>query len=306
MKKLVFIIALLSLPTHGSSSEAFSIPFEVELSYEKLSKNDPFYIFSGNNGSSPERKSSNSSMMLQQVWKIKNFSKTTNEIALEIKNNIKLSNYETIYECDFKSCGGFEFRFNSNILDMPEMFVNLGNYKFLTVKALNSGPIKFISYVISVGKKTAYIQTNQFGNNLEGIFNRKTSNHLSKSLSANFNDNKGSIVVKGLKFKPGSADILESDLRILSDLANFLILNKKEKIILVGHTDASGPIEGNIKLSKDRAETVRKLFIRKFDVNPNQISINGVGYLSPIATNNTEAGREKNRRVEVIIVPKFN
>ena len=105
-----------------------------------------------------------------------------------------------------------------------------------------------------------------------------------------------------MKFKPGSADILESDLRILSDLANFLILNKKEKIILVGHTDASGPIKGNIKLSKDRAESVQKLFVKKFNVSPNQITINGVGFLSPIASNNTEAGREQNRRVEVITV----
>ena len=157
-----------------------------------------------------------------------------------------------------------------------------------------------------MGKKTAYIQTNQFGNNLEETFNEKNQTGLSKSLSANFNDIKGSIIVKGLKFKPGSADILDSDIRILSDLANFLILNKKQKIILVGHTDASGPLEGNIKLSKDRAETVRKLFVRKFDVSPNQISINGVGSLSPIATNNTEAGREKNRRVEVVFVSKVN
>jgi len=294
------------LPTHGSASDVLSIPSGVELGYEKLSKNDPFYIVSGKNGILPERKNSNSSMMLQQVWKIKNFNKTTNELAQEIKNNISLNDYEIIFECDFKSCGGFEFRFNSNILDMPEMFVNLGNYWFLTVKAINSEKIKFISYVVSIGKKTAYIQTNQFGNNLEEILKRKNSTGLSKGLSSNFNDNKGSIIVKGLKFKTGSADILESDLKILSDLANFLILNKKEKIILVGHTDASGSLEGNIKLSKDRAETVRKLFIRKFDVNPNQISINGVGSLSPIATNNTEAGREKNRRVEVIIVPKVN
>ena len=75
---------------------------------------------------------------------------------------------------------------------------------------------------------------------------------------------------------------------------------------MVGHTDASGPIKGNIKLSKDRAESVQKLFVKKFNVSPNQITINGVGFLSPIASNNTEAGREQNRRVEVIIVPRSN
>ena len=294
------------MPDPGNSSETLTIPYKADLSYEKLSKNDTFYVITGKNDLLPEKDKPHSSMMLQQVWKIKNFSRTTDEIQKEIKNSLALNEYKIIFECDFKSCGGFKFRFNSNILNMPEMFVNLGNYKFLTAKAINYEKSKFISYIISVGKNTGYIQINQFGDEIEKNIKKEHSKNLSKSLSANFNDNSGSIILEGLKFKPGSADILESDLRILSDLANFLILNKKEKIILVGHTDASGPIKGNIKLSKDRAESVQKLFVKKFNVSPNQITINGVGFLSPIASNNTEAGREQNRRVEVIIVPRSN
>ena len=294
------------MPDPGNSSDTLTIPYKADLSYEKLSKNDIFYVITGKNDLLPEKDKPHSSMMLQQVWKIKNFSRTTDEIQKEIKNSLALKEYKIIFECDFKSCGGFKFRFNSNILNMPEMFVNLGNYKFLTAKAINYEKSKFISYIISVGKNTGYIQINQFGDEIEKNIKKEQSKTFLKSLSANFNDNRGSIILEGLKFKPGSADILESDLRILSDLANFLILNKKEKIILVGHTDASGPIKGNIKLSKDRAESVQKLFVKKFNVSPNQITINGVGFLSPIASNNTEAGREQNRRVEVIIVPRSN
>ena len=294
------------MPDPGNSSDTLTIPYKADLSYEKLSKNDIFYVFTGKNDLLPEKDKPHSSMMLQQVWKIKNFSRTTDEIQKEIKNSLALNEYKIIFECDFKSCGGFKFRFNSNILNMPEMFVNLGNYKFLTAKAINYEKSNFISYIISVGKNTGYIQINQFGDEIEKNIKKEKSKTFLKSLSANFNDNRGSIILEGLKFKPGSADILESDLRILSDLANFLILNKKEKIILVGHTDASGPIKGNIKLSKDRAESVQKLFVKKFNVSPNQITINGVGFLSPIASNNTEAGREQNRRVEVIIVPRSN
>ena len=294
------------MPDPGNSSDTLTIPYKADLSYEKLSKNDIFYVITGKNDLLPEKDKPHSSMMLQQVWKIKNFSRTTDEIQKEIKNSLALKEYKIIFECDFKSCGGFKFRFNSNILNMPEMFVNLGNYKFLTAKAINYEKSNFISYIISVGKNTGYIQINQFGDEIEKNIKKEQSKTFLKSLSANFNDSRGSIILEGLKFKPGSADILESDLRILSDLANFLILNKKEKIILVGHTDASGPIKGNIKLSKDRAESVQKLFVKKFNVSPNQITINGVGFLSPIASNNTEAGREQNRRVEVIIVPRSN
>ena len=220
------------MPGHGNSSETLTIPYEASLSYEKLSKNDKFYVITGKNDLLPEKDKTHSSTMLQQVWKIKNFSKTTDEIQREIKKSLTLNEYRIIFECNFKSCGGFEFRFNSNILNMPEMFVNLSDYKFLTAKAINYEKSNFISYIISVGKNTGYIQINQFGDEIEKNIKKEQSKTFLKSLSANFNDNRGSIILEGLKFKPGSADILESDLRILSDLANFLILNKKEKIIL--------------------------------------------------------------------------
>ena len=85
-----------------------------------------------------------------------------------------------------------------------------------------------------------------------------------------------------------------------------MILNDSEKIILVGHTDASGGLKNNIMLSKERAESVKNLFVAQFNVNPDQIATNGVGFLAPIASNETEKGRDQNRRVEVIIMPTLN
>ena len=85
-----------------------------------------------------------------------------------------------------------------------------------------------------------------------------------------------------------------------------MILNDSEKIILVGHTDASGSLKNNIMLSKERAESVKNLFVAQFNVNPDQIATNGVGFLAPIASNETKKGRDQNRRVEVIIMPTLN
>jgi len=306
LKTFILILSLLFLPKIGNSNDILTLPYSAELTYESLSKNGAFYVVAGKDINLSKENNLISPQMLQQVWKINNFNNTSDEISQRVKEKLESNDHKIIFECEFNSCGGFEFRFNSNILNMPEMFVNLNDYKFITAEMIDNERVKFISYIISVGEDTAYIQINQFGDDLEKKQENKLAKSLSKSLSANFNDNRGSIIIEGLKFKPGSAEILESDLIVLSNLANFLILNKNEKIILVGHTDASGSIKGNIKLSKDRAKSVQNIFIKKFNVNPNQITINGVGFLSPIASNNTKSGREKNRRVEVIIVPRSN
>ena len=72
--------------------------------------------------------------------------------------------------------------------------------------------------------------------------------------------------------------------------------------MLVGHTDAVGALEGNIRLSKKRAEAVMRRLIDGYGVDPVQLSAEGIGYLSPRASNATEEGRRLNRRVEVVLL----
>ncbi len=70
----------------------------------------------------------------------------------------------------------------------------------------------------------------------------------------------------------------------------------------MGHTDAVGNLETNIALSRARAEAVRLYLIERLDVDPGQVSATGIGYLAPRATNETEDGRETNRRVEAVLL----
>jgi OOP family OmpA-OmpF porin len=186
------------------------------------------------------------------------------------------------------------------------MHVDLGDYKFITLKASTSDKINFITYIISKGSNIGYVQLNAYGKSLSKKNNSKTNKGFNDNWIPNFNDLKGSIILQGLRFKTGSSDITDANIKILSSLANYLILNDSEKIILVGHTDASGGLKNNIMLSKERAESVKNLFVAQFNVNPDQIATNGVGFLAPIASNETEKGRDQNRRVEVIIMPTLN
>jgi len=94
--------------------------------------------------------------------------------------------------------------------------------------------------------------------------------------------------------KPGAAKTLKE----VSALLNIYINNK---ILIEGHTDARGGLMYNQTLSENRANSVKRFFIKE-GIEESRMKTEGFGKLKPIATNDTVAGREQNRRVEIIIL----
>ncbi len=115
----------------------------------------------------------------------------------------------------------------------------------------------------------------------------------------------GYAVLSDLVFQTGSSALGEADFPpSLTELAGYLAANPTKRVTLVGHTDAVGSLDNNIALSRKRAGgSVRQTLIDRYGVPANQVAADGgVGFLSPpIASNQTEEGREANRRVEVIL-----
>jgi OOP family OmpA-OmpF porin len=111
----------------------------------------------------------------------------------------------------------------------------------------------------------------------------------------------GAVVLEGLDFGTGAADLTDGSYASLAALAEWLKANPDKTVALVGHTDASGGLDGNIVISKRRAASVRTRLMQAYGIPSAQIEAQGVGYLAPIASNLTEEGRQKNRRVEAIL-----
>lgn len=86
----------------------------------------------------------------------------------------------------------------------------------------------------------------------------------------------------------------------IRQLADVLKKYEDTEILIEGHTDSKGPKDYNLELSEERAESVGNYLITK-GVDDNRISEVGYGERQPIADNDTEAGRQQNRRVEVAI-----
>jgi OOP family OmpA-OmpF porin len=102
--------------------------------------------------------------------------------------------------------------------------------------------------------------------------------------------------IKNLEFDLGKSTIRSTSYESLDRVANLLV-TKNFSIKLSGHTDNIGSNASNLKLSKDRAESIKTYLVSK-SVNPSRVEATGYGESQPIESNKTAEGRQMNRRVE--------
>jgi outer membrane protein OmpA-like peptidoglycan-associated protein len=88
---------------------------------------------------------------------------------------------------------------------------------------------------------------------------------------------------------------------VIGKLAEFMKQYPNTTTVIEGHTDNRGKYEYNIRLSERRAESVRSYLVEKFDIDPSRLTIKGYGYTKPVATNDTDEGRQRNRRIDAMI-----
>jgi outer membrane protein OmpA-like peptidoglycan-associated protein len=104
----------------------------------------------------------------------------------------------------------------------------------------------------------------------------------------------------GIQFEFAKATLAESSFETLDEVATILAEHPRYNLLIEGHTDSKGNDDFNMKLSRDRAASVEK-YIESKGIDEMRISSIGYGETKPIADNETEEGRAKNRRVELVI-----
>lgn len=110
----------------------------------------------------------------------------------------------------------------------------------------------------------------------------------------------GRVPVYGVYFDTGKADLKPQSRPVLNEIARFLKQNASTRLYVVGHTDDSGGYQNNLDLSDKRAAAVVADLIQHNGIDPARLMSRGVGPLAPLASNRTESGKSKNRRVELI------
>ncbi len=104
----------------------------------------------------------------------------------------------------------------------------------------------------------------------------------------------------GILFDVDKSDLKSEYRSELTELSKILNKYDDTNILLVGHTDSTGPEEYNLELSEKRARSVAD-YLTTQNVDSGRFTTDGYGESQPVATNDTEAGRAQNRRVEVAI-----
>ncbi|MBO6795299.1 MAG: OmpA family protein [Balneolaceae bacterium] len=104
----------------------------------------------------------------------------------------------------------------------------------------------------------------------------------------------------GILFEINSAELSAESKEEIAELATVLKKYEDTNIMFAGHTDASGPEDYNQELSEERAKSVAE-YAAFVGVDAERMTITGYGEEDPIASNETQLGREKNRRVEIAI-----
>ena len=113
-----------------------------------------------------------------------------------------------------------------------------------------------------------------------------------------FEPDKPTLVLEGVTFATGSADLTGDSRTVLDIVAESLRGNPDVRVEVAGHTDITGSAATNRRLSQARAESVRDYLISK-GVPADRMTARGYGPDNPVASNNTVAGRQQNRRVEL-------
>jgi outer membrane protein OmpA-like peptidoglycan-associated protein len=110
----------------------------------------------------------------------------------------------------------------------------------------------------------------------------------------------GHSAVYGIYFDTGKAEVKPESDGALKEIAKLLQQDARLKLLVVGHTDGVGTLASNMDLSKRRADAVVQVLTGKYGVAPARLSAQGAGPLAPVASNKSEEGRAKNRRVELV------
>ena len=113
-------------------------------------------------------------------------------------------------------------------------------------------------------------------------------------------DATGHTAIYGIHFDTGKSEIKPESDAAIAEMARLLKGNAGLKLYVVGHTDNVGSLDANMKLSKDRADAVTKALSARHGVAAERLKAYGVGSLSPVASNQTEEGKARNRRVELV------
>jgi hypothetical protein len=231
------------------------------------------------------------------------------EILRNYQSALEAAGFEILYECG-SDCGQnfatllygpmekriMNTRTSGSAFDLPQ------DVRYLAARLTDSNRIVHISLM------TAY--DNGFGKlskrpvTLLEIIESKTMDTGMVTVDAEAIgkgiDSTGHMAIYGVLFDTNSATIKSGSEPVLAEIAKLLESRPSLNILVVGHTDNQGKYDYNMNLSAQRAHSVERYLSSEHGIDAGRMRSAGVGFLAPVASNDSPQGRAKNRRVELV------
>jgi len=223
------------------------------------------------------------------------------EISKSYENSLKGSDFEILTTLNDRNCGVnlqeqlYNEEFNG-LNKLPREAQSPGDDEFYYLAAKKKIDNKDIYIVVYTAFERGDLLVTFDAIEVQSIDKGLVSvKDLETDLSKN-----GHIAIYDIHFDTGKSTLKSESDAALKNIAEYLNANPDKKFLIVGHTDNTGDFDANIKLSLERAQSVVNELVSKYAVKADQLRAYGDGQTAPVATNKTDEGKAKNRRVEIV------
>ncbi len=246
------------------------------------------------------------------------------EVVRNYQQDFKAAGYKPTFECAGDACGSSEWIRQGYFVStlVPGAYWNnigdntpaacaggtaVGDFRYalldnaaagstVAVMAWRPGDSSVYCDETEYKKRTSLVVVKMDAKAREQAMEALSANEMGKSL-----DSSGKVAVYGILFDTNKADIKPESKASLEQIGALLKQQTGLKLHVVGHTDNVGTLPANMDLSKRRAEAVVGALVGSYGIASERLTGNGVASLAPVASNRDEAGRAKNRRVELVL-----
>jgi len=236
--------------------------------------------------------------------------------ALEIHRNyqqaLTAAGFKILYACETDQCE--KARVQNLVQELPRevnwksfdalvsSIFNSGNQpRFHLVSAAKPGPGGNTYVMVALSEYTDFQRVRQFVQIVEPTVMEGGKVTVNTRAIQEGLQRDGKVALYGVTFDTNKAVIREQSSEQLEQMAKALQAQPKMKVFIVGHTDDQGEFEANMTLSQKRAQAVADALASKYGIPANRMMPRGVANMAPVASNATEEGRAKNRRVELVV-----
>jgi OOP family OmpA-OmpF porin len=228
--------------------------------------------------------------------------RTALEVARTYEDEMRQRGFEIVFQCAERACGGRGF----NLAVMPYNVRFGGNestQQYIAArKKQETGDLVAQLYVVKntasggaskndVFARLVVIEEKEREARLETV----TAEEIQSLLGE-----RGTASLYGIRFDFDSATILPASRPVLDEVGKLLTASPGLRLFVVGHTDNEGELDYNLQLSRRRAQAVVTDLSSTYGIDPSRLGAQGLGPLAPVASNRSDDGRAKNRRVELV------